>query len=161
MIQPIDIKTQNFKKGLMGYKPSDVDSFKDMVYRAYDELYKEHTATAEKLEKINAALQEKNVKIFELEGKLAEYEGKGTKTSAKASTQQPKAEPKKEEPKKEAPESKSNASAKFFKKSEAEAPAASGDDDEIFVGEIEEARKPDRMMIGDGEEEADMDFEFL
>ena len=39
--------------------------------------------------------------------------------------------------------------------------ASSDDDDEIFVGEIEDARKPDRMMIGDGEEEADMDFEFL
>ena len=38
---------------------------------------------------------------------------------------------------------------------------ASDDDDERFVGEIEDARKPDRMMIGDGEEEEDADFEFL
>ena len=35
------------------------------------------------------------------------------------------------------------------------------DDDEIFVGEIEDNRKPERMMIGDGEEEEEMDFEFL
>ena len=36
-----------------------------------------------------------------------------------------------------------------------------GDDDEVFVGEIEDNRKPSKVMIGDGEEEEDADFEFL
>lgn len=158
MIQPIDIKTQNFKKGLMGYKPSDVDMFKDMVYHAYDELHKEYIATSEKLEKINASLQEKNVKIYELESKLQQYEGKGAKSSeSKASASTTKVEPKKETTN----TNKTSASSKFFKKSDEAAPATSADDEEIFVGEIEEARKSDRMMIGDGEEEEDMDFEFL
>ena len=35
------------------------------------------------------------------------------------------------------------------------------DDDEVFVGEIEDNRKPSKVMIGDGEEEEDADFEFL
>ena len=62
-------------------------------------------------------------------------------------------------------EPKESASSKFFKKAEETAakpaPAVEEDDDEIFVGEIEDARKPDRMMIGDGEEEEGLDFEFL
>ena len=72
--------------------------------------------------------------------------------------EEPEVEPVKEEPVKE------SASSRFFKKAEEEVrPAASvnDDDDEIFVGEIEDARKPDRMMIGDGEEEEEADFEFL
>ena len=60
-------------------------------------------------------------------------------------------------------ESKESASSKFFKKGDEKpaAPVVEEDDDEIFVGEIEDARKPERMMIGDGEEEEDLDFEFL
>lgn len=77
------------------------------------------------------------------------------------------AKPKAEAPKQEAPKAaepaKESASSKFFKKSEEDvhtAATSNDDDDEIFVGEIEDARKPDRMMIGDGEEE-DEGFEFL
>ncbi len=80
--------------------------------------------------------------------------------SAEPVKEEPKVEPVKEEPVKE------SASSRFFKKAEEEVkPAAASssdeDDDEIFVGEIEDARKPDRMMIGDGEEEEEADFEFL
>ncbi|MGN0436341.1 MAG: DivIVA domain-containing protein [Wujia sp.] len=58
---------------------------------------------------------------------------------------------------------KESASSKFFKDVDETSSASSVDDDDdgIFVGEIEDARKPDRMMIGDGEEEEEMDFEFL
>ena len=66
------------------------------------------------------------------------------------------------EPEAEPEKPKESASSKFFKKAEEAAPQASGDDDdEIFVGEIEDRKKPDRMMIGDGEEETEEDFEFL
>ena len=71
--------------------------------------------------------------------------------------------PKAEAPKVEPEPAKESASSKFFKKADEDvhtAATSNDDDDEIFVGEIEDARKPDRMMIGDGEEE-DEGFEFL
>lgn len=207
MIQPLDIKTQKFKKGLFGYKPIDVDGFVDSVYRAYDELFKENTELSDNLEKLNASLQENRLKMFELENKLQKVENVSSyddeasalakqkadeiiknaeaaaaEIIAKAKTEGKKYEsvsepPKmkisepenktvvreeiKEEAKKDEP--KESASSRFFKKEESQ-PAnisADDDDDEIFVGEIEDARKPDRMMIGDGEEDEDADFEFL
>lgn len=195
MVQPLDIKTQKFKKGLFGYKTIDVDGFVDSVYRAYDELYKEHTEMTENLEKLNASLQESRLKLFDMENKVRELEsGSGDSVTAKkkaddiiknaeseaaqiigkAAEQGKKLEEtKKDAPKeavketaKEAPKAaaadkpKESATAKFFKKDES-APAANDDDDEIFVGEIEDAVQRDRMMIGDGVEEEDMDFEFL
>ncbi len=193
MIQPLDIKTQKFKKGLFGYKPMDVDSFVDSVYRAYDELYQKNTELSSNLEKLNASLQESRLKMFDLENKVQKMENVSSydeddtadakkkadeiiknaeeaaaQIIAKAKAQgeklehatAPKTETVKEEPK-EAP--KESASSKFFKKEENTATVSSSDDDddEIFVGEIEDARKPDRMMIGDGEEEEEADFEFL
>ncbi|MBQ9278421.1 MAG: DivIVA domain-containing protein [Lachnospiraceae bacterium] len=196
MIKPIDIKTQKFKKGLFGYKASDVDSFVDSVYRAYEEVYNERNKFEEDLEKLNSSLQENRLKMFELENQVAKAdnassfddteakkkadeiiknaEAQAAKIIANAKAQsakvendvkvepvkeEPKVEPVKEEPVKE------SASSRFFKKAEEDVkPAANSsdeDDDEIFVGEIEDARKPDRMMIGDGEEEEEADFEFL
>lgn len=195
MIQPLDIKTQKFKKGLFGYKPIEVDGFVDSVYRAYDELFKENAELSSNLEKLNASLQENRLKMFDLENKVqkmenvSSYDDEGSaeakkkadeiiknaeeaaaqiiaKAKAKSSELENKAEAKPEEPVKEEvkkDEPKESASSKFFKKEESSATTnvASDDDDEIFVGEIEDARKPDRMMIGDGEEEEDADFEFL
>ena len=43
MIQPVDIRSQTFKKGLFGYNKVDVDSFKDTVYKAYEDVIKENT----------------------------------------------------------------------------------------------------------------------
>lgn len=207
MIQPMDIKTQSFKKGLFGYKSSDVDSFVDTVYRAYDEIFKENAELSDNLEKLNASLQESRLKIFELENQVkdsgsasevdteaaqkkadaiiknaekaaaeiiskAKAESAKLESAAKAAAAKVEEEPKKEAPKstfsfadeKEEPAKepvKESASSKFFSSIDDDAPIGNGDDDEIFVGEIEEARKPDRMMIGDGEEEESMDFEFL
>ena len=194
MIQPMDIKTQKFKKGLMGYKASDVDSYTDSVYRAYSDLYKENEELTSKLEKLNAALESNRLKMFELESELqkaenvssyddsASIEAKKKADSiiknaeaaaaeiiAKAKAQSEKLEnaaahssAAKVEPVADEP-AKESASSRFFKKADEDTSSfsLSDDDDEIFVGEIEDARKPERMMIGDGEEEADMDFEFL
>ena len=194
MIQPMDIKTQKFKKGLMGYKASDVDSYTDSVYRAYSDLYKENEELTSKLEKLNAALESNRLKMFELESELqkaenvssyddsASIEAKKKADSiiknaeaaaaeiiAKAKAQSEKLEnaaahssAAKVEPVADEP-AKESASSRFFKKADEDTTSfsSSDDDDEIFVGEIEDARKPERMMIGDGEEEADMDFEFL
>lgn len=201
MIQPLDIKNQTFKKGIFGYKTSEVQSFIDTVYRVYDDVLTEKNKLSEKLEKTEETLQTCRLKLFELENELqkvdnvssdeedaleakkkaddiiknaekaaAEIIAKAKEQSEKienssAKKSAPAAEPVKEEPKmslKTEEPAKESASSKFFKKTTEETSVTSSDDDdEIFVGEIEDARKPDRMMIGDGEEEADMDFEFL
>lgn len=196
MIQPNDIREQKFKKGLFGYKSNEVQSFVDSVYKAYDELFRENDSLSNELEKVNDALKESRIKLFDLESKLQKMENvssydeddnaeakkkadaiiknaekaaadiiaKAKKESEKLEAKAaPKAEPVstiKTEPVDDEPV-KESASSKFFKKTEETHAATAEDDDEIFVGEIEDARKPDRMMIGDGEEEEDMDFEFL
>lgn len=186
MVQPLDIKTQKFKKGLFGYKSIDVDGFVDSVYRAYDELFKEHAELKENNEKLNAALQENRLKMFDMENKIRDLESNADDFTAKKKAddiiknaeseaaqivgkaaeqgkkfEEPKQAPKKEvKPEKEADKPKESATAKFFKKEET-ASVINDDDDEIFVGEIEEKVQRDRMMIGDGVEEEDMDFEFL
>lgn len=193
MIQPIDIKTHKFKKGILGYKSADVDSFIDSVYRAYEDIFTENAKLSKDLEKLNASLQDNRLKMFEMENRLQNSENVSSyddseakkkadqiiKNAEKAAADiianakkesakyeeapKPKFEEKKTEPVKEEP--KESASSRFFKKAEEEVHAAAAsadmDDDEVFVGEIEDARKGDRMMIGDGEEEEDMDFEFL
>lgn len=198
MIQPLDIKTQSFKKGLFGYKTTDVDSFKDTVYRAYDEVYTENTKLTEQVKRLNAVIEENRLKIFEMENQIEKSENvsryddtSDTKQSkiiideaqrtaaeiiAKAKEESdkilkaakgepvktaPKAEPKPEPVKKAEPEpEKASAASKFFKNAD-DTSAANSDDDEIFVGEIEDNRKPNKMMIGDGEEDEEADFEFL
>ena len=138
MMQPIDIKSQSFGTGLFGYKKNDVDQYVDTVYRAYDELFTENKNLREEKERLNKLIEESNLKIFELEGQL---NGKGSDSAA---------DTKKEE---------ESAASKFFH--DAEDTVIGGDDDDVFVGEIEDNRKSNKAMIGDGEEEGADDFEFL
>lgn len=190
MLRPDDIRTTTFKKGLFGYKATEVDSFKDTVFRAYNDLTKSYEETKEKFDKLTKSMEETRLKLFDLENKLQKAENVSSDAGeslaakrkadkiikdaeaaaadiiAKAKAQSEKFEdtanvktdaPKASEPVKE------SASSKFFKKADEDVHIAAtnnDDDDEIFVGEIEDARKPDRMMIGDGEEE-DEGFEFL
>lgn len=51
-----------------------------------------------------------------------------------------------------------SATSKFFQQSNED---VFGDGDDVFVGEIEDNRKSNKVMIGDGEEEGADDFEFL
>lgn len=175
MLRPDDIRSTAFKKGLFGYKAADVDSFKDTVFRAYSDLSKDYEETKDKFDKLTKAMEDTRLKLFELENKLQQAENVSTDAGesveakkradqiiknaeataadiiAKAKAQSEKlessAKPKAEAPKVEPEPAKESAT-------------SNDDDDEIFVGEIEDARKPDRMMIGDGEEE-DEGFEFL
>ena len=133
-------------------KADNASSFDDSeAKKKADEIIKNAEAQAAKIIANAKAESEK----IENSGKTAEPVKDTIKMKVK---EEPKEEPK-VEPVKE------SASSRFFKKAEEDVkPAASSsdeDDDEIFVGEIEDARKPDRMMIGDGEEEEDADFEFL
>ena len=54
--------------------------------------------------------------------------------------------------------SKDSATSKFFQDNNED---IFGDGDDVFVGEIEDNRKSNKAMIGDGEEEGADDFEFL
>ena len=189
MLRPDDIRSTAFKKGLFGYKAADVDSFKDTVFRAYSDLSKDYEETKDKFDKLTKAMEDTRLKLFELENKLQQAENVSTDAGesveakkradqiiknaeataadiiakAKAQSEKLESSPKAEAPKVEPEPAKESASSKFFKKADEDvhtAATSNDDDDEIFVGEIEDARKPDRMMIGDGEEE-DEGFEFL
>ena len=153
MMQPLDVKTQKFKKGLFGYKATDVDDFVTSVGRFYEELFNENAKLKEEKERLEKVIEENNLKIFELE-KQVSGDSKDDKKDDK------KAAPKKDDKKKAEDKKDDSATSKFFKKAE-ETTVVGGDDDEVFVGEIEEARKPNKAMIGDGEEEGGDDFEFL
>lgn len=54
-ITPMDISNKEFKKGLRGYNPEEVDEFLDEIVDNYEELYKENTLLKEKV----SALSEK------------------------------------------------------------------------------------------------------
>lgn len=245
MIEPIDIKTQHFKKALIGYNTEEVKLFVEGVYRAYEELYNSHKELSKNVETLNKSLQESRIKLFELECSIQKentIQEKVVQEKATVNTQQPisnmiaefddedlddnktiqldynkhsntvpndfvqptpNVEPEisdepqiplfrrkgstepikpsiKFEPKggitqiqstpsasttqKPKEDSDFSATSRFFKKAEDSATSspihtANSDEDEILVGEIEDVRRHDRMMIGDGEE--DEDFEFL
>ena len=187
MMQPIDIKSHSFGTGLFGYKKSDVDQYVDTVYRAYDELFTENKNLRDEKDRLNKTIEENRLRIFELEKQVNSEEPKkeeekkeepAKKEEAKADTN-PFTETKVAEnpfddmviggddTKKEdskikmasKDDSKDSATSKFFQQSSEE--TVFGDGDDVFVGEIEDNRKPNKVMIGDGEEEGADDFEFL
>lgn len=155
MMQPLDVKTQKFKKGLFGYKTTEVDEFVTSVGRFYEELFNENAKLKEEKERLEKVIEENNLKIFELEKQVNADHKDGKKDDKKGASNAKKDDKKKADDKKD-----DTATSKFFKKAE-ETTVVGGDDDEVFVGEIEEARKPSKAMIGDGEEEDGDDFEFL
>lgn len=53
MLTPLDIQNKEFKKGLNGYKQSDVDRFLDEVIVDYEKIYKENIELREKLTMMN------------------------------------------------------------------------------------------------------------
>ena len=58
MMQPMDIKSQSFKKGLFGYSKVDVDQYVDTVYRAYDELFTENKNLRDEKDRLNKVIEE-------------------------------------------------------------------------------------------------------
>lgn len=202
MMQPVDIKSQSFKKGLFGYKKTDIDQYVDTVYRAYDELFTENKKLREENDRLNKVLEEDRLKLFNLENGRETGSGasntdaetekrraeiianaekaaqdiiqKAREESARISgdTDEVKVETKsgtvktepvsdKEQGKPQPEKKAESATSKFFKKADDTSSAADTSDDDVFVGEIEDNRKPGKVMIGDGEEEGADDFEFL
>jgi cell division initiation protein len=48
-LTPMDINNKEFKKGLRGYSPEEVDEFLDDIVDNYEELYKDNSKLKEKL----------------------------------------------------------------------------------------------------------------
>lgn len=161
MIQPMDIRSQSFKKGLFGYKPADVDSFKDSVSRAYEEAFNDNAKLKEEVESLKKLLEEKNLQIFELEKKLnGDKDGKNSGKDAKNGKNDKNDKKGGKNGADDKGAKDDSATSKFFEKAQ-ESTVLGGDDDEVFTGDVEEARKPGKAMIGDGEEEGGDDFTFL
>lgn len=53
MLTPLDIQNKEFKKGLNGYKQSEVEKFLDEVIVDYEKIYKENIELREKLTMLN------------------------------------------------------------------------------------------------------------
>ena len=176
MMQPMDIKSHSFGTGLFGYKKADVDQYVDTVYRAYDELFTENKSLKDERDRLNAAIEESRMKINELENKLNGAADSSSKSGSQADkkddsfdTVEVKSEPISDpfddvdsssgKIKMSSTDNKeSSATSKFFENASDD---VIGDGEDVFVGEIEDNRKPNKVMIGDGEEEGSDDFEFL
>ena len=160
MMQPVDVRSTHFGKGLFGYKKVDVDTYVETVYRAYDEAYNEVEKLREENGKLQNALEEYRTKIHDLETQLRNADSNSGKK--KADDKKAVKKPAESADKKTSEKTSESETSKFFnKQAEEETPVFGGDDDEVFVGEIEDNRKPNKVMIGDGEEEGADDFEFL
>ncbi|MBD7910053.1 MULTISPECIES: DivIVA domain-containing protein [Clostridium] len=48
-LTPMDINNKEFKRGLRGYSPEEVDEFLDEIVENYEELYKDNSKLREKL----------------------------------------------------------------------------------------------------------------
>ena len=170
MIQPNDIRSQAFKKGLFGYKAAEVDEFKSTVARALEEAQAESAKLKEENERLKKESEESRLKVHELEKKLAGDSKDNAKENAKENAKKgdaKKGDAKSDKKKgfedvkgaKDDKKADSSATSKFFE--QAAETTVIGDDEEVFTGDVEEARKPGKAMIGDGEEEGGDDFTFL
>lgn len=51
-LTPMDINNKEFKRGIRGYNPDDVDEFLDEVVENYEELYKENSRLKESITRL-------------------------------------------------------------------------------------------------------------
>ncbi|HCW54368.1 MAG TPA: cell division protein DivIVA [Clostridium sp.] len=56
-LTPMDINNKEFKKGLRGYNPEEVDEFLDEIVDNYEELFKENTQLKEKIQNLNEKVE--------------------------------------------------------------------------------------------------------
>lgn len=52
-LTPMDINNKEFKRGLRGYNPDEVDEFLDKIVEEYEAIYKENSLLKEKVSSIN------------------------------------------------------------------------------------------------------------
>lgn len=56
-LTPMDINNKEFKKGLRGYNPDEVDEFLDEIVDNYEELYKENANLKEKIANLDEKVE--------------------------------------------------------------------------------------------------------
>lgn len=56
-LTPMDINNKEFKRGLRGYNPEEVDEFLDEVVENYEELYKDNSKLREKVASLTEQLE--------------------------------------------------------------------------------------------------------
>lgn len=56
-LTPMDINNKEFKRGIRGYSPEEVDEFLDEVVESYEELFKDNTRLKEKLSAVTDKLE--------------------------------------------------------------------------------------------------------
>lgn len=56
-LTPMDINNKEFKKGLRGYNPDEVDEFLDEIVDNYEELFKENATLKEKINSMNEKVE--------------------------------------------------------------------------------------------------------
>lgn len=56
-LTPMDINNKEFKKGLRGYSPEEVDEFLDEVVENYEELYKDNSKLRDKVTSLTEQLE--------------------------------------------------------------------------------------------------------
>lgn len=57
MLTPVEIQSKTFKSGGLGYDKKDVDSFKNDVYKNYENLYRENMELKDKVSVLNEGIQ--------------------------------------------------------------------------------------------------------
>ena len=56
-LTPMDINNKEFKRGLRGYNPEEVDEFLDEIVDNYEELYKENAKLKDKVQMLNEQVE--------------------------------------------------------------------------------------------------------
>lgn len=56
-LTPMDINNKEFKRGLRGYNPEEVDEFLDEIVENYEELYKDNSKLKEKVNSLTEQLE--------------------------------------------------------------------------------------------------------
>ena len=56
-LTPMDINNKEFKRGLRGYNPEEVDEFLDEVIENYEQLYKDNSKLKEKVTLANEQIE--------------------------------------------------------------------------------------------------------
>lgn len=56
-LTPMDINNKEFKKGIRGYNPEEVDEFLDEIVDNYEEMYKENANLKEKIQILNEKVE--------------------------------------------------------------------------------------------------------
>lgn len=60
MLTPLEIQNKEFKKGIRGYKETDVDGFLDEVIVDYEKIYKENMQLKEKIDMLSDQVKHYN-----------------------------------------------------------------------------------------------------